>query len=130
MQARIPFVLQRFSEPVGIIAAIPEQPFGIWKAAEQRPRADVVAHLTGSDEQVERASLAIADGVQFGIHAALGATNQATAPPFLAAMLVAVRCAFRYVASIITVFCSLRLAARPAIIRAKMPFSLQRFQRL
>ena len=51
-------------------------------------------------------------------------------PPFSATMLFAVRCALRYVASIITVFSSPCSAASPTIIRAKMPFSLQRFQRL
>ena len=90
-----PFVFLRFSEPVGVIAAISEQPVDFWEAAEQRPRADVVADLTNGDEQVERAPLAVADGVQFGVHAAFGSANQTTAPPFLAAMLVAVRCAFR-----------------------------------
>jgi hypothetical protein len=39
--------------------------------------------------------LAVADRMQFGIHAALGSTDQTTTPPFFAAMLVAVRCAFR-----------------------------------
>ena len=47
-------------------------------------------------------------------------------PPFLAAMLAAVRCAFRYVASIITVFASSCSLTKPTIIWAKMPFSLQR----
>jgi hypothetical protein len=68
--------------------------------------------------------------MKLGVHAALGVTDQATAPPFLAAMLVAVRCAFRYVASIITVVFSPCFVANLAIIRAKIPFSLQRFQRL
>lgn len=45
-------------------------------------------------------------------------------------MLVAVRWALGYVASIIKVVFSPCSAASPAIIRAKMPFSLQRFPRL
>ncbi len=52
------------------------------------------------------------------------------APLFLATMLVAVRCALRYVASIITVLSSPCSAVGPTVIRAKMPFSLQHFQRL
>ncbi len=125
-----PFVLQRFPKPVRVIAAIPEQPFDLWQAAEQRPRAYVVTDLPGGDEQVDRSPLAVADGVKFCVHAALCSTDQATAPTFLAAMLVAVRWAFRYVASIITVFRSPCSAANPAIIRAKMPFSLHPFHRL
>jgi hypothetical protein len=38
--------------------------------------------LAGSCEQVDRAALAIADGVQLGVHTAFGAANQAAAPPF------------------------------------------------
>ena len=53
------------------------------------------ADLSSGDEQVDRSSLTVADGVQFGVHAALGATNQATTPPFLTAMLVAARWAFK-----------------------------------
>lgn len=90
-----PFVFQRVPEPVGVIATIPEQPVDFWQVAEQSPRADVIADLAGGDEQVERPPLAIADGMQFGVHAALGPTDQATTPPFFAAMLVAVRCAFK-----------------------------------
>jgi hypothetical protein len=45
-------------------------------------------------------------------------------------MLVPVRWAFRYVALIIKVFSSRCSAATPAIIQAKMPFSLHRFHQL
>ena len=48
-----------------------------------------------SKVQAERSPLAVANGMQFGVHAASRATDQAAAPPFFAAMLVAVRCAFR-----------------------------------
>ena len=78
-----PLVLQRFSEPVSVIAAITEQPFDVWQAVEQCPRADIIAHLPGGDEQVDRSSLAVADGVQFGVHAAFGPANQASTPPFM-----------------------------------------------
>ncbi|SMG53254.1 hypothetical protein SAMN02746000_03415, partial [Paracoccus sp. J56] len=55
----------------------------------------VVADLTGADEQVERSAMAVADGVQLGVHAAFGPTDQASTPPFLTTMLVAVRWALR-----------------------------------
>ncbi len=38
--------------------------------------------LTSRHERVQRASLAVAKGVQFGIHAARGQANQASTPPF------------------------------------------------
>ena len=76
---------------------------------------DVVADLSGGDEQVEWPPLTVADGVQLRVHAALSLTDQTSTPPFFKPMLVADRCALRYVTSIIS---------------AKMPLSLQRFQRL
>lgn len=75
-------VLQCFSEPVGVKPAIPKQRFDAWQAAEQGPCADIVAHLPRGDEQVDRSSLTVADGVKFGIHAAFRSSDQATAPPF------------------------------------------------
>ncbi len=47
-----PIVFQRFSEPVGVIAAIPEQPIDIGQAAQQRSGHDVVADLSCGYEQV------------------------------------------------------------------------------
>ena len=64
-----PFVVQGFSEPIGVVASISEQPFHIWYAAEQSPSSDVVANLPGANEQVERATLAITDSMQLGIQA-------------------------------------------------------------
>ena len=52
-------------------------------------------NLASGDKEVQRPPFAITDGVQFGIHAALGSTDQAATPPFFAAILVAVRWAFR-----------------------------------
>ena len=89
------FVFQRVAEPVCIIAAIPEQPVNSGQAAEQSPRADVVADLTGGDDQAERTSPAVADGMQLCVHATLGAANQAATSPFFAARLDAVRWALR-----------------------------------
>lgn len=50
------------------------------QTAQQRPFTVVVAYLPGGDEQVNRAAITVADGVQFGDHAA---------------KLVAMLCAFR-----------------------------------
>ena len=49
--------MQCFSKPVGVVAAIPEQPLDVGQAAQHRPRADVVAHLSGGDEQIDRSPL-------------------------------------------------------------------------
>ncbi len=89
-----PFVFQRASEPIGVITAITEQPVYLWDTTEQSPSSDVITDLPGGNEQVERAPLAIIDGMQLCIHATFGSTDQAVTPPFLAAILVAVRCAF------------------------------------
>lgn len=63
------------------LATIPEQPADFGQAAEERPCADVVADLPGSGEQVQRPPLAVADGVQLGIHAALCAPDQTDLGP-------------------------------------------------
>jgi len=111
-------VLQGFPEPIGVVAPVPEQPVDIWQTAQQGPRPDVIAHLPGRHEEVERPPFAVADGMQLGVHAALGAANQAATPPFFTPRLDAVRCALRYLrrltrthgvrlfTSIITVFFS------------------------
>jgi len=86
--------------------------------------------------------------MQLGVHAALRATDQ-TAPLVAGSVCqrnnpldclvifqtfdrrpVAVRCALRWVASIITVFGTAASVARPSIARAKSPLSLHRFQQL
>ena len=58
-------------------------------------RPDVINDLASGDEGTDRAAVAVADGMQLGVHAALGATDQAATPPFFAPRLDAVRCAFR-----------------------------------
>jgi hypothetical protein len=77
-----------------------------------------------------RPALGIGNGVQPGVRATLGAPDLASAPPFSTRRLDAVRCALRCVASIMNVLCLAPSAAGPAMIRAKTPVSLQRFQGL
>lgn len=90
-----PFILQRFSEPVSVMTAIPQQPFDVRRTTEQRPCADVIADLSDRDEQVDRSSQTVTDSMQLGVHTALRSTDQAAAPPFFTPMLVAVRWASR-----------------------------------
>jgi hypothetical protein len=83
---------------------------------------------------MDRAAVSISDGVQLGVHAALSSTDQTASlvaeSPFFDLRLVAVRCAFKQVATIITVFVTATSEARPCIIWAKLPFSLHRPHRL
>ncbi|OAJ66120.1 hypothetical protein A0123_03247 [Gluconobacter cerinus] len=54
-------------------------------------------------EEAQQSSVLIGDRMQLGIHTAFGATDQAAWPPFFSRRLEAVRCALRYVASIMMV---------------------------
>lgn len=64
------------------MAAIPKQPADFRQAAEETPSADIVADPPSRDEQVQGPPMAVADGVKLGIHAALRAPNQTSAPLF------------------------------------------------
>jgi hypothetical protein len=64
--------------------------------------------------------------VELRVPAAFGATNQAPEIHFLTRRLDAVRCALRYVASIVTVFGSALAAARPDIMRRNIPIGYRR----
>ena len=75
-------VFQRFSKPVGITPAIFEKPVDVRQATRQRLCSSVITDLPGGYEQVQRASLAVTDCAQLGVHAALSAPNQAPTPPF------------------------------------------------
>ena len=46
-----PLVSQRFSKPISVIPAIPEQPFDLWETTEQSPCANVIADLSCSDKR-------------------------------------------------------------------------------
>ena len=72
-----------------------EQPVHLEQTAHQSAGTDVVADLSGGHEQVQWSALAVTDGMPFGVHAALGPTDQASTPPFLPPILVAVRWALR-----------------------------------
>jgi len=76
------FGLQSVPEPVGIIAAVTEQPLRFWHLVQQGRRAGIIADLARGHEEAERAAVGIADGVQLGVHPAFGAADQAAETPF------------------------------------------------
>lgn len=110
------------------------QPFGSGQTTQECRSAGVVTDLARRHEEPPRAALAVGHGVQLGIQPALGPPDDAATlvvgPPFFARRLEAVRCAFTYVASIMTTFSSPPSEASPSIIRAKTPISPHRFHRL
>ena len=70
---------------------------------QQSPCVNVIAALPGGQKHPQRSARSIGNGMQFRVHPALGASDQAAAPPFFSPRLEAVRCVFRCVASIINV---------------------------
>ena len=127
---RDPFVYQGIAEPVRVISPIGKHPFGFRQAAYQGGSTCVITDLACGHEYPDRPPLGIGNSMQLGVHAALRPPDQSAAPPFFRRRLEAVRCALRYVASIMIVSFSGLSAARPSMIRAKTPMSLHRFQRL
>src|SRR3546814_5413301 len=112
------------------MAAVAGQQRRLWEIVQQRGCTGVVADLPGGHEEAQGAAVRIGDGVKLRVHAAFGVSDQPAKTPFLTRRLDAVRCAFRSVASIMTVFASPLAAASPSIIRRKTPRSPHRFHRL
>lgn len=54
--------LESVPEPVGIVAAVAEQPLGSWQIVQQRCRAGLVADLPSGHEEARRRPLASARG--------------------------------------------------------------------
>ena len=146
MQGRIPLsfktsrnrsALAGSLEPValaGSITPVRDHPLGSRQTAQQGRGSGVVADLPCGYEELKGPSLGVCDCVQLGVQATLRSANQTPAliawPPFFVRRLEAVRCALRYVGSIMMVFCSVPSEAGPSIIRAKTPMLPHRFQRL
>lgn len=96
MDARLdPDGFKGFATPVRIISTVRQHVLGGRKAVQQCPRADVIAPLVGRRKHPQWAASRICYRVQFRIHLALGASNQAAAPPFFSPRLEAVWCVFR-----------------------------------
>ena len=122
-------VAECFPEPVAVIASVGDQDVGVGQGGQHGRGSAVVADLAFGEQQDQGPALAVADGVQLGVQAALGASDAAGNSPFLS-RLEAVRCAFRWVASIITVSVASASAARLVKMRSNTPIRLQRMKRL
>lgn len=77
-----PLVFRRFSKPIRVIETISEQPFGLWKAAQQCLCPDVIADLSSGHEQIKRSPLVIADGVNLVFMPPLVCPIRRPRPPF------------------------------------------------
>ena len=82
------------------LAAITEHRLGGRQGIDHQRSAFIVAHLAFAEQKDERSPLTVADGVELGVQAAFGAPDTSGNRPFFK-RLAAVRCAFKWVASII-----------------------------
>ncbi len=88
-------LLERVAEPLGVIAPVGPHPLCFRQVVEQSRRSGVVADLASCDEEAQRTSVGIGVGVQLGVHAALGPSDQAPEIPFFTPRLEAVRWALK-----------------------------------
>jgi hypothetical protein len=114
-------------EPIAIITTVGKKRFGGWQGIKDQPRTLVIAHLPLAEQQNEGFALAVADSVELRVQAAFRAPN-ASGNGLFFKRLAAVRCAFRWVASII--MRSGPSLASAAKIRSNTPSLLQRMKRL
>lgn len=70
------------SEPVGVVASVSEHDLGARQVVQHERRALVVADLPLGQEKDQRPALAVADGVQLGVQAALCAPDTSGKSPF------------------------------------------------
>ena len=112
-----------------IITTVGKKRFGGWQGIKDQPRTFVIAHLPLAEQQNEGFALAVADSVELRVQAAFRAPNASGNSPFFK-RLAAVRCAFRWVASIIMRSGFGPSLARAAKIRSNTPSLLQRMKRL
>lgn len=92
---------QGLAEPVGIVAFVAKQGRGIREGINHQRSAFIVTHLPFAEQHDQRSATTITHSVQLGVQAALGSPDTSGNSPFLS-RLAAVRCAFKWVASIIS----------------------------
>ena len=74
---------QFLAEPGAVIAAIGNEVFGGRQGVEHETRALVIAHLPFRQEQDDRPSVTVADGVELGVQPAFGSPDTTGNIPFL-----------------------------------------------
>ena len=124
-----PVLDQRLTEPVRIIALVCQQACGSGKRIDHERRPLVVTHLAFAEQQNDRAPFTVAHGMKLGVQAAFRAPDTSGNSP-LFSRLAAVRCALRWVASIINRCGRGPLLASSAKILLNTPSRLQRTKRL
>jgi hypothetical protein len=118
------------AEPAGVIPPVAKHGFGRRQGIDHHRRPWVIADLPLGETQKDRTTAAIAHGMKFGGQPAPAASDASGKNPFFK-RLAAVRCAFRWIASIINWSePSPPLDARAQKIRLNTPSRLQRMKRL
>src|SRR5690606_20101640 len=102
-------LLQRIPEPFGIVSSVGQHPLRFGHVVQQGSGASVITDLTCGDEEAERPTIRIVSA--WSLMFILGSSDQAPEIPIFTPRLDAVRRAFRWVASIMTVVGSARSAA-------------------
>lgn len=122
---RDPLVSKGFAEPAGVMALVGQKHPGGRQIARQAKAPLSIAHLPCRQEERQRTPAPVADRVQPRVQPAFGAPDGAGAgPPF--ERLAALRCASRWVLSIIIVSPSAPGCAGSVKIRANTPMRDQR----
>jgi len=85
------FLLECVPEPLGIITPVGQHPLRLRQVLEQSRRTNVIADLASRDEEAQGAAVGIGDGMELGVHTALGPSDQAAEIPFFTPRLEAVR---------------------------------------
>jgi hypothetical protein len=100
-----------------------------WKQRGEDVGALLIVHLPLGEHHDDGAAVAVAEGVELGVQPAFGSADAPCKRP-LSSRLAAVRCALRWVLSMIRRSGSPASPARAAKMRSKTPVRLQRTKRL
>ena len=73
---------QGVAEPVGVVAPIAQHGAGPGDRGQERASPGVVGHMARGEEQADRAAPGVGQGMELGVQAALGASDEAGVPPF------------------------------------------------
>jgi len=118
-------VFEGCAKTVAVIAAVGDQLLGGRQRVDQQASALVVAHLSLVQQQDQRAPVPVAHRMELGVQAVFGASDAARTP-FFCNRLADVRCALRWVASMMIRSGGPDSSASEAKMRAKTPLRVQR----